>query len=63
MAHEALQSYRGDRLAYIGEKWFGATADACFHQLLADEWDVAQVIALPRWAKQSDCLTIYRRRR
>lgn len=61
MAHDALQSYRGDRLVYIGDGFEGVTADDDFFELL-DEWELIQTVDLPNWDHRHDDLGVYRRR-
>jgi hypothetical protein len=62
MAFEALQSYRGDQVVYIGGGQGGVSADDAFHQLLEDEWVVMFEDAKPNWEERTDLVTVYRRR-
>jgi hypothetical protein len=60
MAHQALQNYRGDRVAYIGGSYQGLWADDAFHQLLAEEWEYTDRVDLPTWEYLEDRVHIYR---
>lgn len=62
MAHQALQAYRGECVAYIGESQGGATADDAFHDLLEAEWDEVQSVSIPQWEGIHDALLVYRRK-
>lgn len=59
-AAEALKSFRGSRLVYIGE-YEGCTADDEFHDILSKEWHEGVVIKIPKWIGLHDCLFMYTR--
>jgi hypothetical protein len=48
MASEALESFTGSRLVYVGE-WGGRTADAGFHEALSSRWTVTRSVKIPSW--------------
>jgi hypothetical protein len=66
-ARQALESYRGDTLVYIGElnneRDF---ADEEFFAQLRGSWEMTGQVAMPQWrvpeATYEDSLTIWRRR-
>lgn len=71
MAREALESYRGDTLVFIGEltnSWNGTpnVADDEFFELLRSEWEMVREVAIPQWGVpydgMEDTLSIWRRR-
>ena len=73
MAWEALSSYRGDTLVYIGELpgssprgYTPSSADADFFDLLEAEWSEVSEVAIPQWGVphdgMHDTLTIWRRK-
>jgi hypothetical protein len=62
MATNCLKHFRGEYVLYIGEGWYGCTADNAFHTEL-NNWDQVDEVSIPRWAGMHDWLTVYRRRR
>lgn len=62
MANEALRSYRGSTVVYVGESWGGCTGNDEFHQRLQDQFDRAETIELPRWSGIHDYFTVWKRR-
>jgi hypothetical protein len=63
LASQALTSYAGATLVYVGEPAGGRTADEQFFDLLARSWVATQQVALPNWPGTHDQLTVYRRAR
>ncbi len=61
MAAQALRSYRGDRVIYIGEGGSGCTGCAEFHALLESEWDEIATHRLVQWYGICDWVTVYER--
>jgi len=61
MAHNALRSYRGQRVIYIGEGGGGCTADDLFDADLEREWTEESEVSLPQWYGIHDWLRIYTR--
>jgi len=62
MAYQALKSYRGQTLIYVGEEPPGCTADEKFHDLVRSEWHLQKRIDLPRWHLLQDSLYVYSRK-
>jgi len=72
MAHRALQSYRGNTVAYIGERGWSdentrpdagpLSGDRAFHQLLDEQWEEYDVVGIPTWRHLDDCLYIFHRK-
>jgi tetratricopeptide (TPR) repeat protein len=60
MAYNALNSYNGNTLIYIGDE--EVTGDKRFHDLLNREWQLDRWVEIPRWDDIRDYLNIYRRR-
>lgn len=63
MAAEALQHYRGEQVAYIGERWQGWTADSGFERELQENFELTAQVDLPCWPGCSDDLTLWQRTR
>ena len=61
MAADALRSYKGKTVIYVGEGYGGCTADDEFHKLLKAEWKKIKVVKIPQWNGIYDCLTIYQK--
>ena len=61
MAFDALMSFEGRRVAYVGE-WRGRTGDAGFHDLLERDFKRVHEVAIPRWPGFEDSLYIYERK-
>jgi hypothetical protein len=76
MAFDALRSYCGDTLLYVGERpaavgllstlsWrtaAGHTAGARFHAAVDAGWTLVEVVTLQRWPGFADALYVFRRR-
>jgi hypothetical protein len=62
MASDALESYGGNCVAYIGEGWGAHDADDRFFEMLETGWEVVQEVDIPQWDGMHDYLTVYRRR-
>jgi len=61
MAHEALCSYRGNCVIYIGEGFGNCTADDAFHNKLEREWKLVKTVKVLRWWGCHDRMMIYER--
>jgi hypothetical protein len=61
MAYDALRSFRGDLLAYVGESGYGCTGDARFHDLIDREWRHEITAPSVQWPGLHDYVYIYRR--
>jgi hypothetical protein len=61
-ASDALGSYGGDWVAYIGEGIYAHDADDRFFELLEAGWDEVRTVDIPQWDGMHDRLEIYRRR-
>lgn len=62
MAAEALESFKGDRVIYIGEGNGGCTADDSFHAMLEEQFEDDDVIEIPQWWGIHDCCMLYKRK-
>ena len=76
MALDALNTYSGDTLLYVGERpaavgllstlssrtAAGHTAGARFHAAVDAGWTLVEVVTLPRWPGFADALYVFRRR-
>lgn len=60
-AANALERFRGQWFAYIGEGAGGCTGDENFHEALAKNWAETKSVPIPQWPGIHDRLTIYRR--
>lgn len=61
-AAKALERFRGTYVIYVGEGYGGCTADARFHQLLQDNYDVVDSSEMIRWGGLHDGCTVYKRK-
>ena len=77
MAVDALETYRGRTLLYVGE-WRGSTgvvsalsnltdecgqtAGAVFQEAVQRDWEPVERVALPRWPGFTDALFVFRRK-
>lgn len=62
MAAQCLERFHGDTLIYIGEGEGGCTADDKFHEMLDQQWELLENVAIPQWNGLHDSMHIYRRR-
>lgn len=62
MGYEALKSFKGDTVIYIGEGSGGCTGDRDFHDLLGREWDEIDYFPIARWEGVRDYASIYDRK-
>ena len=60
MARDALCSYAGSTVIFIGE-WMGGTADPEFFAHLATKFQVIDSARLPQWFARDDHLWVFRR--
>jgi hypothetical protein len=58
-AAEALGAYQGDTCIYVGEGRGGCTADDRFHQMLHEEWSLAETVAIPQYLCLHDRLEVW----
>jgi hypothetical protein len=61
MAAEALATYAGNTVIYIGEGYGGCTGNDKFHQLLEEQWEAVDNYHIPQWIGIHDYVCIYRR--
>ncbi len=61
MAFDALRSYAGSHVAYVGEMR-GRTADEDFHRYLTEAFMLEREIEIPVWPGYRDCLYVFRRK-
>lgn len=59
LAHEALKSFRGNKIILIGEGESGCTGDDNFYCLLSKEWQEVKRVEIPRWERIYDDLTFW----
>jgi len=62
VAHQALSSYRGEVLLYVGEARGGYNADASFFDLLEARWRVKRVLRLAPFRGGHEKLYVCKRR-
>lgn len=61
MARVALEAYRGDTVIFIGESLGGCTGDEAFHEMLDEQFECVEAVAIPRWNSIHDSLTVWKR--
>jgi len=61
MALDALRTYKGSTVAYVGE-WQGDTGTRAFEDLLSRVFFVDEVIQLPNWGDTCYSLMVWRRK-
>ena len=62
MASEALVTYRGQCVVYVGEPQSGCTADDAFFIGLERDWDLVHRVGIPQWFGFHDDLTVWTRK-
>jgi hypothetical protein len=62
MAYEALISYKGSTVIYVGEGYGGCTGDDAFHEKLENEWEEVQEIDIPQWHGLRDHMWVYKKK-
>lgn len=62
VAERVLDAYDGDVVFYAGESAEYDPSNEGFHDLLAEEWRVAERVDLPTWPGTNDDLTVHYRR-
>jgi len=62
MGSESVRAFRGERILYIGEREGGCTGDEEMHRILAEEYRLEQVVALPNWEHCHDSLMVWGRK-
>jgi hypothetical protein len=60
MADAAIQTWRGNTLAYVGE-WYGCTGTCKFHERLLAEFDLVDEVHIPTFYGYFDSLRIFKR--
>lgn len=60
---EALATYRGSRVVYVGEGSGGCTGDKVFHEMLDTQWEERIRLDIPQWEGIHDAVWVYRRKR
>lgn len=58
---EALGMYGGDTVIYVGEGRTGATATDRFHEMLFEEWELAETVDIPTFFGMRDRLEVWER--
>lgn len=62
LANNALKSFKGSSLIYIGEGSYGCTGDDNFHCALDNEWEEVEEVDIPQWAGLHDRMYFYNRK-
>ena len=62
MANNALRSYQGSQLIYIGEDDYGCCANDAFFNRLEREWNCVDTVSIPQWDSVHDYVWLYERR-
>jgi len=62
LALDALATYGGERMIYIGEPMYGCTADDRFFETRATGWEREASCAIPVWEGTHDSISVWRRR-
>ena len=62
MAHDSLKDFGGDRVIYIGESFYGCTADDKFHELLEKKWQLVKKSYIPTWPCVNDFVMFYKKK-
>ncbi len=62
-AYNALSKYKGKTFIYIGEGPGGANGNRDFFTLLAKEWKLKNVVAIPQWPGIYDSMCVYERKK
>lgn len=62
LAYDALRSYSGEYLIYIGEGTGGCNGDDRFFNALHDDWKHVRYQSIPQWPGIHDGLNVYRRK-
>lgn len=61
LADSSLQSFKGNRLVYIGEEWGGCTATDEFFNLLDKDWKLSRTVKLNNFSPIQESVFMYRR--
>ncbi len=59
--YNALKTFKGENLIYIGEPEGGCTGNGKFHKELAKNWELTKEITIPQWDGIHDSIMIYKR--
>ena len=61
MGADCLKAFKGSRVIYIGEDKWGCTGNEEMHDILADDYKITCVSAIPRWLGIYDAVYEYQR--
>ena len=61
-AVNSLETFKGDKIIYIGEGTYGCTGCDRFHALLDKEWEKVGDVDIPNWSGIHDYLSLYVRK-
>lgn len=59
IAFNVLNSFKGNKVIFVGEGYGGCTADDNFFNLLEEEWSLYSYISIPSWPMINDGLFLY----
>lgn len=62
MAYNYLEKYQGDTIIYVGEGYYGCTAEETFHESLYNNWEQIEMVNIPRIVTLNDDLRVYRKK-
>lgn len=62
MAARALAKTKAANVIYIGEGFYGCTADDEFHTRLEEEWEEVERVKIPQWTGVHDMFLVYQRK-
>ena len=58
----SLETFKGDKIIYIGEGAYGCTGCDRFHALLNKEWERVGEVDIPQWSGLHDYLSLFVRK-
>ena len=59
VAVDALRAFEGGVLIYCGEPRGGKTANEAFFDALCVGWELAELVRVPQWPGNSDCVQVF----
>mgnify|MGYP006279308015 CR=1 FL=1 len=62
MASNALRSFSGNKIVFVGECEGGCTANDEFFEELNAHWNLEEIVDIPRWYGIYDNLYLYKRK-
>ena len=62
MAYDAIIENQPDKLIYIGEGYGGCTGDDKFHEILENNYEEIEGIAIPQFMGIHDYMTVYKKK-